>query len=182
MATEKTSLEPPRVELLPLADDGTYPNNARLPVLLYKGALRLPGGSDAAASTIEQVFEENGWCDGWRNGIYDFHHYHSTAHEVLGCYGGSARAQLGGPKGPEVHIERGDVLVLPAGVSHKKLQSSTDFRVVGAYAGGRSYDMNQGKSGERPRADANIANVPLPQADPVYGTGGPLHHHWLVHP
>jgi uncharacterized protein YjlB len=178
MASESPALQPPRVELLRLADDGTYPNNARLPVLLYKGALRLPASSNAAAAAFEQVFGENGWSDGWRNGIYDFHHYHSTAHEVLGCYGGSARAQLGGPSGPQVQIERGDVLVLPAGVSHKKLESSADFRVVGAYAGGRSYDTNKGKTGERPRADANIASVPLPEADPLYGAAGPLKEHW----
>ncbi|MBN1580549.1 MAG: hypothetical protein JXA89_07580 [Anaerolineae bacterium] len=160
-----------------LADDGTYPNNARLPLLVYPGALVLPDRDPAAA--IESLFRANGWGSSWRNGVYSFHHYHSTAHEVLGVYGGTARLQLGGESGVVIEVKCGDVLLIPAGVAHKNLGASLDFRVVGAYPPGQHPDMNYGRSGERPRADENIKHVPLPQADPVCGSGGPVGRLWL---
>ena len=40
-----------------------------------------------------------GWLGAWVDGIYAFHHFHSTAHEVLGIVAGSASVILGGPKG-----------------------------------------------------------------------------------
>ncbi len=162
---------------LRLYEDAPFPNNAVLPVLLYHGAFALDGVADAPA-LIERTFHKNGWSNGWRNGIYEFHHYHSTAHEVLGCYSGRARAQLGGPGGPIVTLAAGDVLVLPAGVSHKKIDSSSDFAVVGCYAHGADYDMNSGDDDERPAADERIARLRLPDADPVYGPSGPLCSHW----
>jgi uncharacterized protein YjlB len=107
-------------------------------------------------------------------------HYHSTAHEVLGVYHGSARVQLGGERGVVQEVHPGDVLVIPAGVAHKKLGSTADFGVVGAYPEGQDWDMNYGRLGERPRADSNIARVPLPKADPVCGPDGPLTVHWAM--
>lgn len=127
---------------------------------------------------IERAFEQHGWSNGWRDGVYDYHHFHSTAHEVLGCYGGRAQVQLGGPEGPIVPPERGDVLVLPAGVAHKRVQASADFAVVGAYADGRDYDMQRGDAQTEPALTRQIARVPHPRADPVYGSAGPLHWHW----
>jgi uncharacterized protein YjlB len=159
-----------------LEDDGTYPNNERLPLLVYKAALRLP--EDEPAAAIESLFHGHGWGGSWRNGVYTYHHYHSTAHEVLGVYGGTAQVQLGGPDGVVLEVERGDVVVIPAGVAHKNVGSSSDFRVVGAYPGGQRPDMNYGRAGERPDADERIARVPHPEADPVYGQGGPLGAHW----
>ena len=35
------------------------------------------------AGAMERRFEENGWPPAWRDGIYDFHHYHSQGHEAL---------------------------------------------------------------------------------------------------
>jgi len=159
-----------------LEDDGTFPNNPNLPLLVYKGALN-PDGTDPA-SMVENIFGTYQWTGSWRNGIYGFHHYHSTAHEVLGIYGGSVRTQLGGPGGITVEAGKGDVIIIPAGVAHKNLGSSRDFRCVGAYAGGRSWDMNYGKPEERPAADHNIAQVPFPEMDPVYGPEGPLLRQW----
>jgi uncharacterized protein YjlB len=75
-------------------------------------------------------------------------------------------------------VSAGDVVVIPAGVAHKNLGASRDFRVVGAYPLGQRWDMCYGEPGERPRADENIARVALPGADPVYGTTGPLIEHW----
>jgi uncharacterized protein YjlB len=154
-----------------------FPNNARLPALLYRGVLRLVAGPKAAAS-IEKTFTRNGWKSGWRDGVYNYHHYHSSAHEVLGCYAGRALIQLGGPEGPVVEFARGDVLVLPAGAAHKSLDTSKDFSVVGAYAEGRAYDMRRGHADEPAGVEARIAEVPLPEHDPVYGVTGPLVEHW----
>ena len=75
-------------------------------------------------------------------------------------------------------VRPGDVIVIPAGVAHKNLGASADFRVVGAYPRGQHPDLCTGKPGERPQADRRIARVPLPEQDPVYGPGGPLIAHW----
>lgn len=160
-----------------LYDEGAFPNNAELPALVYHRGFDLARVSDPAAF-IEQTFARHGWTSSWRSTVYEYHHYHSTAHEVLGCYSGRAHLQLGGPEGPMFELGPGDVLVIPAGVSHKRVDASDDFRVVGAYANGASYDMNRGREGERPAADQRIAAVPPPSADPVQGSRGPLMHHW----
>jgi uncharacterized protein YjlB len=154
------------------ADDGVFPNS-RLPVLIYRGVLATP---DAAA--FEQMFEANGWSSSWRNGLYSVHHYHSTAHEVLGVYQGRVNARLGGERGAAVTLVAGDVAVIPAGVAHKNDGASTDFRVVGAYPVGTSPDMQYGKPGERPGTDRSIARVGLPTGDPVQGGGGAIALHW----
>jgi uncharacterized protein YjlB len=154
-----------------LRDDGTFPNSA-LPLVAFQRAFDPAGGN--LARRIEEVFAANGWGGGWRNGIYGFHHYHSSAHEALGVYRGSARVQLGGEQGITVSIAAGDVVVIPAGVAHKNLGASRDFAVVGAYPDGQRLDMNYGKAAERPGADERIAQVALPRMDPVHGAGGPL--------
>ena len=86
----------------------------------------------------------------WRNGIYAHHHYHSTAHEVLGIVAGSVRVRLGGESGKTVELRAGDVVVIPAGVAHKSEGASPDLLVVGAYPGGKSPDMcRPGSAGAR---------------------------------
>jgi len=169
------TVQPPNVASVSLEDDGTFPNNPNCPVVVYRGAF---SQAAHAASAIESAFRQNGWGGTWRNGIYGYHHYHSTAHEVLGVARGSARVQLGGPDGNVLDIEAGDVLVLPAGTAHKNLGASPDFLVIGAYPEGQDWDMNTGKPGERPQVDRNIDQVSLPDKDPVYGTGGPLATRW----
>jgi len=168
----------PRVVAHKLVDDGVYPNNERLPLLVYVGVLRLSERNPAAV--VEMVFQDNEWGSSWRNGVYGFHHYHSTAHEVLGIYAGRARVQFGGEGGPILTVEPGDVVIVPAGVAHKNLGASGDFRCVGAYPRGQRPDMNYGGTKDRSRADERIAQVPLPTSDPVYGASGPLTEHWLT--
>jgi len=165
----------PDVLVQELKDDGVFPNS-RLPLLIYRNAVRLP--DTEPAEIFERLFRAHDWGGGWRNGIYPYHHYHSTAHEVLGVYSGSAKVQLGGEKGVTREIVAGDVVVIPAGVAHKNLGAKAGFGVVGAYPKGQDWDMNYGGAGERPHADENIARVALPKMDPLYGAGGPLLQKW----
>jgi uncharacterized protein YjlB len=156
-------------------DDG-YILNSKLPLLLYRNAFHKRGREGAA--WLEERFGENNWSNAWRNGVYSYHHYHSTSHEVLGVYSGSARLQLGGVKGQIVDVETGDVIIIPAGVGHKNLGSSSSFRVVGAYPNGSSYDLKTGEKDERPQAGKNIAAVPLPSTDPLLGKDSGLTKIW----
>jgi uncharacterized protein YjlB len=161
-------------ETLLLASNGWMPNNPKLPVILYRAAVR-PDPRDPAA-TMESLFDANGWPAQWRNGVYAFHHYHSNAHEVLGFAAGTARLMLGGPNGHELDVQAGDVALLPAGTGHFRMQASRDFLVVGAYPPGQSADLWRGAA--TPEALARIAAVPFPRRDPVEGVGGALTTHW----
>jgi len=156
-------------------DDGSVPNNPELPLLIYPGALN---ESQKNSNAALDLLGKHGWTNAWVDGIFSYHHYHSNTHEVLAVVSGSADVKLGGEQGREFHIEAGDVILLPAGVGHCRLGSSPDFRVVGAYAGGRSYDLCRGKPNERPQVLENIKKVPLPEKDPVTGRKDPLHKHW----
>lgn len=167
-----------QVEAFILTDDGTFPNNARLPLLVYHGVLGT-AAFDLVARARE-LFHRNHWGGIWVNGIYGYHHYHSTAHEALAIAAGEAKVQFGGKRGVIATVEAGDAVVIPAGVAHKNLGSTKDFTVVGAYPKGQHYDMCYGEEGERPEADENIAAIPLPQADPFGGLDGPLMRHWTT--
>lgn len=156
------------------ADDGRFPNSA-LPVLVYRAVMSdAPGAAGERAASFERLFTAHQWPAAWRNGLYTQHHYHSTAHEVLGVYEGWVKARLGGEGGRVLTLQAGDVVVLPAGVAHCNEGQSRDFRVVGAYPRGTDMDMNYGNARERPAADRRIAAVPLPGQDPVFGAQGPL--------
>lgn len=163
-----------QVEPIPyhFTDDGAIPNNPSLPLLVYPSVLRLTGSDPA--SIAEQVFGANGWGDSWRNGIYPFPHYHSTAHEVLAICGGQAQVRFGGDQGVVLAVHAGDVVVIPAGVGHQNLGASADLLVVGAYPPKQPVDLCYGKAGERPQVLTNITQVSLPITDPVYGEAGPL--------
>ena len=156
-------------------DDARIPNNPELPLLLYRGAL---SASDDLPSECEALFRENGWGGAWRNGIFPYHHYHSTAHEVLGIVRGTARLAFGGKSGVTVKVGAGDVAVIPAGVGHGNSGSCDDFLAVGAYPRGQSWDLRTGEPGERHEVLENIRKVPLPGVDPVFGDEGPLAEHW----
>jgi uncharacterized protein YjlB len=159
-------------------DDGIFPNNPELPLVIQAGAFPVDGSGKADPGMMESDFNSHQWRSSWRNGLYTMHHYHSTAHEVLGIYSGMVRARFGGENGAELSASAGDVVIIPAGVAHKNIWSSQDFRVVGAYPRGQSWDMNYGRDGERPQADRNIRAVSLPAFDPVNGNEGPLMELW----
>ncbi len=167
-----------KVESHRFEDDGVFPNG-RYPALVYRGILDPKAD---LASGFDELFARNGWTSSWRNGLYTFHHYHSTAHEVLGIYRGNVRIALGGPGrgGRLVELQAGDVVVVPAGLAHKNDHQSPDFGTVGAYPRGTSYDMMYGKKAERPGADRNIDRVLLPPSDPVEGPRGSLPQLWKM--
>ena len=145
-------------------DDGSIPNS-RLPVLIYHGAV----DSGAGAGAYEDLFAGHGWVGGWRDGIFPFHHFHSTAHEVLGIAAGTVDVVLGGPQGRRFQLSAGDVVVLPAGTGHRNVGSSSDLLVVGAYPNGMRWDLRRGDPAEHDEVLANIARVPVPDEDPVRG-------------
>jgi uncharacterized protein YjlB len=161
----------PDVETYRFADDGVVPNNAALPLVVYRGAL---GAGSDRASACEAMFARNGWPGAWRNGIHAHHHYHSTAHEVLGIARGNAQVRLGGPSGQVVELNAGDVVVIPAGIAHKREAASGDLLVIGAYPRGQHPDMCHAEAAAHDRALVAIAAVPLPAADPVTGRADPL--------
>ncbi|HEX3350317.1 MAG TPA: cupin domain-containing protein [Acetobacteraceae bacterium] len=158
-------------ETFTFVDDGMVPNSA-LPLLLYRSALP----ADPAA--IERRFAGNGWSNGWRDGIFPFHHFHSTAHEVLGIAAGRARVRFGGPEGRDIDVAAGDVVVIPAGVGHCRLSGDSGLLVVGAYAGGADYDTCRGDPEQAERVRRNIAAVAIPASDPVDGWSGALSALW----
>lgn len=158
-------------------DDGLVPNNPRWPVLHYSGAVALDDDFDPAA-IFEVLFAAHGWKDGWRDQVYDYLHYHSDQHEVLGFARGHAVLRLGGARGRTLKVKAGDVLVLPAGTGHQRLSMSRDLLVVGGYPRKGGYDMCHPNKADHDRASGAIAKVPRPRADPAYGAEGPLTRLW----
>nr|WP_180207212.1 cupin [Pseudomonas sp. SbOxS1]NYU07521.1 cupin [Pseudomonas sp. SbOxS1] len=154
--------------------NGWVLNNPRLPVLIYPGAIAVQG--DDPAALFEQTFKANGWPPQWRYGVYDYHHYHTEGHEVLGVASGHARLMLGGPDGHVLQVRAGDVLLLPAGTGHCNLDSSDDFLVVGAYPPGQHADIC--REAPSPAQLQSIETLPFPDQDPVQGTYGAVSEYW----
>lgn len=162
-----------QIEQFLLKENGAIPNNTKLPLLLYSQVYK-----GAVKKKFIESFTINGWGGEWVNGVYNYHHYHSNAHEVLGVISGQARLIFGGPDGKVVDVEAGDMVILPAGTGHCRLNSSDDFRVVGAYPKGQEdYDICTEKNDPEEKKK-NIKGVPLPENDPVQDLGGALNSIW----
>ncbi|RYD72699.1 MAG: hypothetical protein EOP53_21455 [Sphingobacteriales bacterium] len=159
-----------------IEENGNFPNNPIYPLMIYKGAFLIH--PDDKIDVIKTVFAQNGYSNAWAGGIFDYHHYHSNTHEVMGVYCGNADVQFGGEHGVCIELDKGDVVVIPAGVAHKRLRASDDFTVLGAYPKGSEYNMKYGKPEERPEADEDIEKVDKPDNDPVYGNSGHLFECW----
>ncbi|WP_338861581.1 cupin domain-containing protein [Mycetohabitans rhizoxinica] len=177
-----TSARPPSVSYAPVPTPEAFmlppndwiPNNDRLPVLLYRAGLS-PYEYDLAAC-FEATFARYGWPPRWRGCIYDFPHFHSTAHEALGIAQGVASVELGGPGARKVQLERGDVLVLPAGTGHRCLSASEDLVVVGAYPAGQQWGICREPLPED--AVQAMRSLAVPDSDPLGGAHGPLTRLW----
>jgi uncharacterized protein YjlB len=83
---------------------------------------------------------------------------------------------FGGETNPgrlEVSVEKGDVIIIPAGVGHR-LQDDfgSGFEMVGSYPKGRSWDMCYGKAGEEDKVK-RINELGWFESDPLYGDNGP---------
>ncbi|MDI3564647.1 cupin domain-containing protein [Bradyrhizobium sp. Arg816] len=156
-------------------DDGLVPNNI-LPFLVYQGAVKLD--SRRPEATIENLFEANSWGGTWRNGVYDYLHYHATVHEVLGVARGSARVRFGGDHGQELEIKAGDVAILPAGTGHQCISASDDFCIIGAYPPGSKMEITRPTPENHTKALRTIPTVKVPESDPVRGKDGPLVRLW----
>lgn len=146
--------------------------NSRFPLLVHRDAVP-GGGEDAVAARLR----ENGWLNNWRYpGIYTYHHFHSTTHECLGCARGWMEIVVFGEGGPTVRVEAGDIVVMPAGVSHCMTGNSQDIQMVGGYPGGRDWDnVQQARLTQETfrQAAKRIMMVPIPDRDPA--TGEPMH-------
>ncbi|MER9670006.1 cupin domain-containing protein [Mesorhizobium sp. M0185] len=169
-------LRPRKANAFRFRDDGLVPNHPFWPLVVYRGAVTLPEDFDPAA-VMEALFEANGWGDSWRNGIYDYVHYHSRIHEVLGVARGTAKVRFGGNKGRILSLKAGDVAVLPAGTGHQRISASDDFLVVGAYPPSGTYDLCT-TTADHAKAVVTIPRVGHPRKDPVYGSNGPLLAAW----
>jgi uncharacterized protein YjlB len=163
-----------RLETLNFKPTAKVPNS-RFPVLIYRGAISASAGG-SIADALEATFRKHDWLNNWRElGVYDYHHYHSTTHEVLGMARGKITLELGGKGGTIVELAPGDVVVLPAGTSHTRLSNSPDSHMVGGYPDGRDWDLIRDEEispSELRAAIKLIGSLPIPAADPV--TGKPM--------
>lgn len=164
-----------QIETFLLAEHEWVPNNAMLPVILYRHALAA-ASCEETATGFEERFRQYGWSPQWRDGIYDYHHYHSTAHEVLGVAAGRAMLVIGGPDGREIKVSTGDAILLPAGTGHCAVSGSDDFLVVGGYPDGQKWDICREAPSQEDRE--RMEKLSFPAADPVAGLDGPVSRHW----
>jgi uncharacterized protein YjlB len=156
-------------------DDGLVPNNP-MPFVIYRDAIDVDNAHPE--KTIEGLFGANGWGEMWRNGIYDYLHYHATVHEALGVARGHALVLFGGDRGSAIQIAAGDVVILPAGTGHQCLFASHEFRVVGAYPPGPRMHVTLPTPENYRAALKSVPAVKRPTTDPVWGTDGPLTRLW----
>lgn len=165
------------VDLHRLNENPPFPNSP-LPVLFYSQVLDdFVEGEDAEEAT-KNLLMENGYTNAWTGGIHDYHHFHSNTHEVLVCLKGKATVQLGGPNGKEFSFSKGDALLLPAGVAHKAIDTTENFKIVGAYPDGIEFDMQEGDEANYKEIQQRANDVPVPEKDPLTGSDGAVQEYW----
>jgi uncharacterized protein YjlB len=159
-----------------LPDGGWCPNNPRLPVVIHRHAFEEDG--EELATRFEETFARHGWPPAWRYTIFDYPHYHSTTHEVVGVYRGEGEVRFGDTVGFTARLNRGDVVLIPAGVSHERLRATEDFHAVGAYPENDSPDEQRLERNDREGSLRRIAALPLPEKHPL--TGDSLRKVWAA--
>ena len=85
---------------------------------------------------------------------------------------------MGGERGTVLEATTGDVVLIPAGVGHKRLSAPEGLTVVGAYPQGAPGCDLYREGAEDPHIRARIALVAMPATDPVSGTDGPMRELW----
>ncbi|KAH6972347.1 hypothetical protein BKA56DRAFT_635379 [Ilyonectria sp. MPI-CAGE-AT-0026] len=156
--------------------------NSRLPVLIYRNVLPQPHQEE----TAKQFLENNQWLRGGTFGAFSRHHFHPNTHECYAVFQGSSTLLIGvGPTedekgGQKVFMEAGDVIILPAGVSHCTKDIHEDYKYLGVYPKGSQKWKNEWcKDGGRCSSLREEAeSVPTPEWDPVHGLKGPLSELW----
>ena len=161
-------------ERLTLAPDDRMPNSA-LPVIVYR---RVAEG-EALDLLFRETFVANGWAGLWTGAIFGYDHFHSNAHEVVGVFSGQAQLGIGGKSGVKIDVAEGDVLILPAGMGHRRIRADHDFMAVGAYPSGQEVHDIYTDLSECPNYRQRLDAVALPKQDPIYGADGALIAAWL---
>lgn len=141
------------------------------PLVIYHSAFKEAGASEIEShlKSVRVVSPQ------WRYTMYSETHFHSSAHEVLSISSGSAKCCFGGEQSPdrvELVLEKGDVIIVPAGVGHRLLEDHGSFEMVGSYPIGKNWDMCYGRAGEEGKLKA-IEKLGWFTRDPVYGDEGP---------
>src|SRR5579871_199453 len=80
-STQRNRKSPRRVRFGKASD---VPNSP-LPCLVFRNIL--PASRSKKAEAFRKAFRRNGWVGIWTDTIYDYTHFHSNAHEVLGIGG-----------------------------------------------------------------------------------------------
>ena len=133
---------------------------------------------DATSTQLKRRLESIGEVmPQWMYTMYSQTHFHSTSHEVLGVVAGRAKLCFGGEDKPrrfEPTVQRGDLIIVPAGVGHRLVSDEGDepFQMVGSYPHGKQWDMCYGQPGEEGKT-RNIEGLSWFHQDPLYGDTGP---------
>ncbi|WVQ96937.1 hypothetical protein IAU59_004046 [Kwoniella sp. CBS 9459] len=163
-----------------------FPNTSLrpYPLLIYKQAFDRTS-ADFNASAIESHLRRVGVVEpAWKYTMYQQHHYHSNTNEVLVVFSGKAKLCFGGAADNEhrieVEAERGDAIIIPAGVGHALLrEQATDdgerYQMIGCYpTGSANWDMCTGEKADKDDKWRNIENVGWFDRDPIYADEGPV--------
>jgi uncharacterized protein YjlB len=155
-------------------DDGETPNNPRLPLLVHRAASTRR--ASAIRQRLERAFARHFWAMAGATAsiLPALPHRHArgagigaaappwnSAAPRAGAHGRGGRCRrAAGRHGPSAPSASGDLLV------------------VGAYPRNASFDQKRPGQVDHKKAVAAIAEVPIPEMDPVHGREGPLTTLW----
>ncbi|MBZ4190471.1 cupin domain-containing protein [Niabella beijingensis] len=153
-------------------EDQQIPNSP-FPLLVYRGFF----DKDYAAceSWLQKKFTANKWFPLPAFKIFDDTHYYSNTHIALGVCAGEAQLQLGGTLGITTTVEKGDVVILPAGVALRLIGSGSSFSMVAASSVKVPLEMHREQNGQA--AGSALHNI-IPDTDPILGRKEGLQDIW----
>ena len=139
------------------SDDGDIPNN-RLPLIVYEGAIDATAGDPAVA------FEDSVPRQRLGRRLAERHLSRSTTiiRPPTRCSASPAarpRSASAARRAKRFRVKAGDAVLIPAGVGHKRLSSSHDLLVIGAYPGGQWADLMREGAEDKAGIRARIAAV-----------------------